>query len=203
VVALVGLVGVEAVGGFLEAVPLNEPHGVERPAAVVGPQAVDRDDARVLQPAGDLGLEQETGAACRVVGVLLEDLLEGHLAVQLLVEGDEDGAQAAAGVRPQDTEPLAVTGRGADGQRHGAIVVGVGFARARAGAGEGRLDVRAADPRQALLRRPADRNRGQALLDVAAVGVQVNFGQRFQKRPLGGGEVAARFEVVGQAPELV
>ena len=68
----------------------------------------------MLQPAGDLGLEQEPLAADRVVGVLVEDLLERDLAVQLGVERDEDGAQAAPGVRPQDAEPLAVGGGGAD-----------------------------------------------------------------------------------------
>jgi hypothetical protein len=30
--------------------------------------------------------------------------------MELAVEGDEDGAQAAAGVGPQDAEPLAVGG---------------------------------------------------------------------------------------------
>ena len=45
--------------GLLEAVAADEPHGVVGPAVGVGAQAVDRDDPRVLQPAGDLGLEQE------------------------------------------------------------------------------------------------------------------------------------------------
>ena len=40
--------------------------------------------------------------------MVVEDLLEGDLAVQLGVERDEDGAQAAAGVGPQDAEPLPV-----------------------------------------------------------------------------------------------
>ena len=48
-----------AVDGLLEAVAPDEPHGVVRPAVGVGAQAVDRHDAGVLQPAGDLGLEQE------------------------------------------------------------------------------------------------------------------------------------------------
>ena len=69
----------------------------------------------MLQPAGDLGLEQEAGAAGRVVGVPVEDLLERHLAVELGVEGDEDRAQSAAGVGPEDAEPLAVGGGRADG----------------------------------------------------------------------------------------
>ena len=61
----------------------------------------------MLQPAGDLGLQQEPRAAVGVVGVPVLDLLERHLAVQLLVVGDEDLAQAAAGVRAEDAEPLA------------------------------------------------------------------------------------------------
>ena len=68
----------------------------------------------MLQAAGDLGLEQEPGAADRVVGVAVEDLLQRHLAVQLGVEGDEDLAQAALGVGPEDAEPLAVGGGRAD-----------------------------------------------------------------------------------------
>ena len=48
---------------LLEAVAADEPHGVVGPAVGVGAQAVDRHDAGVLQPAGDLGLEQEPLAA--------------------------------------------------------------------------------------------------------------------------------------------
>ena len=97
----------EPVDGLLEAVAADEPHGVERPAVGVVAQAVDRDDPRVLQPAGDLGLQQEPRAAVGVVGVAVLDLLERDLAVQLLVVGHEDLAQAAAGVGPEDAEPLA------------------------------------------------------------------------------------------------
>ena len=46
----------------------------------------------------------------RVVGVMVEHLLERHLAVQLGVEGDKDRAQAAAGMRPEHAEPQAVGG---------------------------------------------------------------------------------------------
>ena len=63
-------VGVEALDGLLEAVALDEPHGVIGAAVGVGAQAVDRHDARVLQSAGDLGLGDEPLAADRVVGVL-------------------------------------------------------------------------------------------------------------------------------------
>ena len=140
-VGLQAVVGVEAVDGLLEVVAADEPHGVEGPAVAVGPQPVDRDDARVLQPAGDLGLQQEPLAAGRVVGVRVEDLLEGHLAVQLGVQGDEDGAQAAAGMRPEDAEPLAVGGGRADGVAGRAVGVAVVLGRARSDLGERGLDV--------------------------------------------------------------
>ena len=68
---------------------------------------------------------------------------------------------------------------------------------------ERRPDIRVADPRQALPRRLAGRHRGEALLDVAAVGFQVNLGQRLQQRPLGGGQVASGLQMVGQALGLV
>ena len=64
----------------------------------------------MFQPAGDLGLDEEPGAAGGVVGVVVEDLLEGDLAVQLGVERHEDRPQPAAGMGPEDAEPLAVTG---------------------------------------------------------------------------------------------
>ena len=90
-------------------------------------------------------------AAGRVVGVLVEDLLEGDLAVELGVEGDEDGAQAAAGVGAQDAEPLAVGSRRAVGIAGGAVGVGV-LGRAMAGGhqAERRPDVRVAQVGQAL-----------------------------------------------------
>ena len=86
---------VELVDRFLEAVAADEPHGVIRAAIAVGAQPVDGDDPGVLEPAGDLGLDEEAGSADGVVGAVVEDLLESDLAVQLGVEGDEDGAQAA------------------------------------------------------------------------------------------------------------
>src|SRR5690242_14151515 len=50
----------------LERVAPYQAHGVEGPAIPVGPQAVDRDDTRVFQAAGDLRLELEPPAADRV-----------------------------------------------------------------------------------------------------------------------------------------
>ena len=110
----------------------------------------------MLQPAGDLGLEQEPLAAGGVVGVLVEDLLQRHLAVQLGVEGHEDGAQAASGVGPQDAEPLAVAGGRADGVAGGAVGVAVADRVEPGRAGRGRLDVGIADAaRLSRVERPA------------------------------------------------
>ena len=60
------------------------------------------------------------------------------------------------------------------------------------------VDLGIGDSRQALLRRPAGRNRGQALLDVASVGVQVRFASA-SAAPACAGQVTSAFEVVGQA----
>ena len=53
-------IAVEPFDRLLEAIALDEPHRVVRPAAAVGAQAVDRDDARVFEPPGDLGLQRRT-----------------------------------------------------------------------------------------------------------------------------------------------
>ena len=76
--------------GFFEAVAPDKPHRVKRPAVRIAAQAVDRHDSRVLEAAGDLGLDQKAPAARGVVGMPVEDLLERDLAVQLGVERDED-----------------------------------------------------------------------------------------------------------------
>jgi hypothetical protein len=54
--ARVRAASMEVLDGLLEAVSPDEPHRVIGAPAAVGAQAVDRDDARVLEAAGDLGL---------------------------------------------------------------------------------------------------------------------------------------------------
>ena len=80
----------------------------------------------MLQPAGDLGLEQEPRPADGVVGVLVLDLLEGDLAVQLVVVGDEDLPRPplAWGRRMRNRWPS--RGGRADGVGGGAVGVVVG-----------------------------------------------------------------------------
>jgi hypothetical protein len=47
---------------------------------------IERNDAGVLEPAGDLGSQQGALPAGGIVGVMVENLLESHLAVQFEIE---------------------------------------------------------------------------------------------------------------------
>ena len=81
----------------------------------------------------------------------VEDLLEGDFAVQLVIDCDEDGSQAALGMGAQHAESLAAAGRCSDGVGGRAVGVAV-LGRAVAGghAGEGHADFRVAEPGQTL-----------------------------------------------------
>ena len=118
----------EPLDRLLEAVALDEPHRIVRAAVAVRSEAINRDNARVLEPAGDLGFDEEPLAAGRVVGVLVEDLLESDLAVQFAIQRHEHRTQSAPGVRPENTEPLAITRRLADGVGSRTVDVDVGRA---------------------------------------------------------------------------
>ena len=66
--------------------------GVGEPA-----QLVNRDDARVLELAGDLRLLDEATDHLGAVAVLLEDDLDGHVAADIDVAALEHDAHASAG----------------------------------------------------------------------------------------------------------
>src|SRR5437588_12663674 len=104
---------------LLQTVALDEAHRVERPPVAVTAEAVDREDARVFQAAGDLGLEQKPGAGFRAVNVRFLDFLERDLPVQLLVERDGYLAEAAGSVRAENDEAA----RGLVGERNGRVRV--------------------------------------------------------------------------------
>ena len=140
-VALQRGVGVEAVGGFLEAVAADEPHRVVGAAVGIGSQAVDRDDPGVLKVAGDFRLQEEPLAAGRVVGVAVEDLFQCDFAVEFSIQRDEDGAQATLGVGPEDGKPIAVGPGRANGVGDGAVNVGLARAGFKARYGSGQLEV--------------------------------------------------------------
>ena len=59
----------------------------------------------MLQAAGDLGLDHEPGPVVRLFDQVRQDLLERDLAVELDILGDEDLAQAAPSMGPEDAEP--------------------------------------------------------------------------------------------------
>ncbi len=90
----------ELIDGLFQAVATDEPHGVKRAAVGIGAQSVNWHDAGMFKPAGDLGLEQEPLAAGGVVGMVVENLFECHLAVKFGVESDEHRPQAPPGVGP-------------------------------------------------------------------------------------------------------
>ena len=79
----------------------------------------------MLEPAGDFGFEQKPLAAVGIVGVVVKDLFEGDLAMELVVEGDKYGSQAAAGVPGRSTRkpPDCPRSSAADGVRGGAVEI--------------------------------------------------------------------------------
>ena len=92
---------------FLQAVPANEPHHIERPAVVELSEAVDGHDRRVLQTPGDFGFHQKPLSAFRLRGEPRLDFLQRDLTVQLCVQGDRNLAESSPGMGPQDTETRA------------------------------------------------------------------------------------------------
>jgi hypothetical protein len=127
----------------------------------------------MLQATGDLRLQNEPLAAGWIVGVGVEDLLQRHLAVQLGVQRDEDGPQAALGMGPQHPEPLAVAGGRAHRVGGGTVRVSLLLGRARADLSERGVDLRVTELSQALAGGRADAEGGQAPLGVAAVAPEV------------------------------
>ena len=199
-VAFERFIGVEAVDRLLEAISFDEPHGIERAAVGVSSQAVDRHDARMLQPAGDFRFEHEPLAAGRVVGVLLQDLLERHFAMELLIESNEHRPQAAAGMRAEHPESLAVGCGGADCKSGGAIGFVVDPGRGPGEMADCGRDVGIGQASQPLARRPSRRDGGQALFDVTAVPVAVRRRESFEQRAVRRIEVPERNQVLGQRP---
>ena len=82
--------GVIFFNGLLQTVAADEAHGIKRTAIGVDPQTVHRNDAGVLQPAGNLGFEHEASPAAGIVGAMGLDLFQGHFAVKLAVVGQEN-----------------------------------------------------------------------------------------------------------------
>ncbi len=117
----------------LEAFPLDEPHGVFRPTVVELAQAINGDNARVFEPAGDLRLSDESLSTIRVMRGVTLDSFECDIAVKFFVSGEIDGSQPPLGVKPENPKSLARRrgrfgfvsarqGQGVDGDRVGVLI---------------------------------------------------------------------------------
>ncbi len=145
---------VEPLDRIAKGFALDEVHRVKRPSIGVAAEAVNRHDPRVLQPPGDLRLEQKAGLRRWVVGQVSLQFLEGDGSIQLAVEGDEDFAQATLRMRPQDLEPASFDagggrvmraarglGDGAVGEREGARPIWVARSDGHSGGRELTCDI--------------------------------------------------------------
>ena len=187
---------VETADRVLEAVALDEAHGIVGPAVGIRAQPVDRHDPGMLQPAGDLRLQEKARTALRVVGVLALNLLQRHLAVQLLILGDKHFTQAASGMRPQDaitqSRACGLGGRRRSGRVRvigrpgGGNTTGLGLVPGRRQGGAVRqtgLDLGVRDLLQPCAD-PFERADGrEALLRIAPMQFQVLAHERLEKSP--------------------
>ena len=108
-------------------------------------------------------LDEEAVSADRVVGILVEELLQGHLAVELVVEGDEHGPESPACMRPHHAESLAVGGRRADAEAGSRV--GIGFGQSMDDEPERGVDLGIAQLGELVARGVARGDLGEALLE--------------------------------------
>ena len=151
----------------------------------------------MLQPPGDLGLEQEAGAAVRVVGMVGDGSPSARPRGSVPNRGPRRRPQAAPGMGPEDAEPLAVGGGRADGEAGGAVGV-VAIAWWRRPRRPGRASPRCPGVQVGQVgspSRPAGGDGGEALLHVAAVLLDVLVDEGLDRGSLLGVEVAAGDEV--------
>ncbi len=195
----------EAVGGLLEAVSPDEPHGVVRPAVGVLTEPVDRNDSRVLQTSGNPGFLQEPVAAVRVIGVIVEDALECDLAVELDIARDKNGTKPTMSVGSQNVEPLAIRPRCGRGITGGRIELAVcsDFRGSPINQAQGGIDGGIAEHSKRLVSGAVSAHGGQALLGAPAVLLDVQVGERLDYVPLSFFQIAARDKVGSQRARFV
>src|SRR5581483_815580 len=90
---------VQFLDGLGERLTLNEPHGVKRPAIGVSTESIDRHNAGMLEAASDLGFDQKSFAARRLVRSFGTNLLERYLTMQFQVLSHEELSETPAGVQ--------------------------------------------------------------------------------------------------------
>jgi hypothetical protein len=181
--------GVKPGNRLPQRIALNQPHRVERPALRVRAESVYRRDAGVIQPAGDLSFQPKAIAAHRVVRLLALDDLESDFAVQLEILGHENLAQPTFGVWPQHAIPASRGGL-LEGQR----LVRVGGRGGRGIAGP---------PLHALTQRRIDRQRGQTLLGIVLMGLQMLIDQGVQEVQTLGTQVSLAYQDFAQGLPLI
>ena len=98
---------VQAIDGRRQGLSLDQPTHEVRHARDPPRRGIHRHDARMLQHARDVRLELEPLAVPRVVCKRGLELLQGHLAAELLVERHEDIARPPAVEQAEDAEPAA------------------------------------------------------------------------------------------------
>ena len=76
---------VKPADGRRETLSLDETHRIERAAFGVAPQAINRNDARMLEIARDLRLEHKPGSLAFTLGKLGLNLLDGHVTLEFSV----------------------------------------------------------------------------------------------------------------------
>src|SRR5262249_10824307 len=84
---------VKASNRLPETFSFDEAHGVKGSAVGVLAQAIDWHNPRALNPASNLGLQQETRPTLWIVCMPDPDLLQRHLPMQLLVQSNKDLAE--------------------------------------------------------------------------------------------------------------
>ena len=165
----------------------DESHRVIGTAPLIDAQAVHGDHTRVFEPAGNLGLELEAGAATVVARMPLLDQLQRDFSVQLLVASDEHLAQPSPGEWPEHVEPLDAGVFRAEPDRFG--VIGREVRRVEATEeGKAGIQLRVGDVSERLPGRATRPDRGQAATGIAAVTLQVFVDQRLQQVALVDGQ---------------
>ncbi len=98
-------------GRLAQGAALEEAHGVERLAAVPhAEQVIHRNDTGVFQLAGDPRLLEKARPERGVPGTLGAQLLEGHVAAEIVVVGQPGAADAAGSVQAESGVTLARPG---------------------------------------------------------------------------------------------
>src|SRR4051794_34310101 len=83
---------------------LNKSHCIKRPAIRMRPQAIDWNDSRVFEAAGDDGFSDKPLSIRRAGGKLGPNFFQRDSSSQFGIRRDKDLSQTSPGMRPQDVK---------------------------------------------------------------------------------------------------